>query len=55
MCFLSGIAGNSGSDFSTPAAGAAWQYLVTGGNSTGEGALGFDSAGVERPDTSPCL
>ena len=41
-------------DATLPGPGIAAFYLVTGSNAGGEGGLGQDSNGVERPNTQPC-
>ncbi|HEX5042051.1 MAG TPA: right-handed parallel beta-helix repeat-containing protein [Candidatus Polarisedimenticolaceae bacterium] len=42
------------SDPTTPSAGSAAFYLVTGENAGGEGTLGTRSNGSNRPNTNPC-
>jgi hypothetical protein len=42
------------SDDASPPPGAGWFYLVSAGNSAGEGSLGTGSAGQERTPEAPC-
>jgi hypothetical protein len=53
-CFDSALATPSFSDAANPAGGRAYFYLVSGRNACGEGPLGSDSAGNERPNPTPC-
>jgi hypothetical protein len=55
ICLRSGIPGmTTGPDPTDPPAGQAFFYLVSGRTSTLEGALGFASSGLLRPNASPC-
>ncbi len=54
-CAQSGLPGYSAPDNSAlPSLGDAFFYLITGRSPTLEGALGFNSSGALRPNTSPC-
>ena len=53
-CFAPNLVANSGLDIETPTEGSAWFYLVTGRNAFGEGTMGEDSNGNERPNLNPC-
>lgn len=53
-CQWSGLVANNASEPATPPAGGVYFYLVTGENLSGEGTMGFSSAGFERPNVSPC-
>jgi hypothetical protein len=53
-CFAPGLTVTSASDAEPPAPGAVFVYLVTCENYMGESTLGYDSDGIERPNTSPC-
>ena len=53
-CLASGLSTPSFSDPQSPSAGAAFSYIVTGANNGIEGSMGFDSAGHQRPNLSPC-
>lgn len=58
VCYESADAFGDGpttsTDASLPASGTAWYYDVTEENDCGEGPLGSSSAGVVRPNASPC-
>ena len=53
-CFSAGAPASFTIDPWLPPAGVAWFYLVTGRNALGEGTMGTDSAGRERPNLTPC-
>lgn len=53
-CLFSGLATDFAVDTLTPPPGSMFTYLVTGENATGEGSLGFTSAGAQRPNRAPC-
>ncbi len=53
-CLMVDQAGTELSDTAVPPAGDTHYYLVTAENETGEGSLGRTSAGLERPNYSPC-
>lgn len=54
-CFASGLPSESATDGANPASGQGWFYLVTARNRLGEeGTKGFQSSGVERPNSAPC-
>ncbi len=54
-CELTGIAGTTASDGSSPGPGTSWFYLVTASNLLGEeGSLGADGSGVQRIHPGPC-
>jgi hypothetical protein len=54
-CLRAGLAGTStGADLTTPLVGRAFFYLATGRTSSLEGALGFTSSGLPRPNAFPC-
>lgn len=42
-------------DMALPGHGELYYYLVTKGNASGEGPLGFASDGTQRPDPLPCV
>ncbi len=54
VCLQSTIAAVGFDDPTSPSAGKAWEYLVSGRNTVGEGTLGFSSSGGIRPNGSPC-
>ncbi len=53
-CYEDGSADLSATDGTVPAVGAGFTYLVSGENCFGEGSLGTDGQGLERPNASPC-
>jgi hypothetical protein len=54
-CFLPAVLVNSAIDLDSPLSTVGWTYLVSGENGSGEGPLGYDSAGSERPNDTPCM
>jgi hypothetical protein len=54
ICLAPALASPASIDPSIPAAGHGFFYLVTGVKDGIEGSLGFDSAGRQRPNASPC-
>ncbi len=53
-CFKSGIATNADADSASPPVGVCWTYIVTGETSGGEGSMGNNSSGAQRPNNNPC-
>jgi hypothetical protein len=54
-CYAMGLTTPTSTDSSTPSAGGGWIYLATAENRLGEeGTKGTNSAGLERPNPSPC-
>ncbi len=53
-CLEPGVAASSIFDGAFPPPGGALTYLVTAENDAGEGSLGTNGAGAERPNRSPC-
>ena len=53
-CLQTGITGNQASDPSSPPSKQTHFYLVTAENGVGEGTMGSNSAGVARPNVTPC-
>jgi hypothetical protein len=53
-CLRLDVPTNSTEDAGTPPPGTCWFYIVTGQNTSGEGPMGFDSAGGYRQNRAPC-
>lgn len=53
-CLAAGSIESRTTDTSSPPPGSLHSYLVTGENGAGEGSLGRSSAGLERPNVTPC-
>jgi subtilisin family serine protease len=53
-CLASALPAPAYDDTTVPPSGAAFLYLVTGVRDGIEGSLGFDGAGRQRPNASPC-
>ena len=53
-CYQADIIGLQTDDLSRPGGGQLYSYLVTGENSVGEGGLGTNSGGAQRPNNNPC-
>ena len=53
-CLGASVGAPAALDTETPASGSWFYYLASAANSCGESSLGFDSAGLPRPNTAPC-
>jgi hypothetical protein len=53
-CFIDGTPVPQGSDSSTPSYPGGFMYIVTGEHTSGEGTMGFTTAGVERQNSAQC-
>ncbi|MFQ5877091.1 MAG: thrombospondin type 3 repeat-containing protein [Acidobacteriota bacterium] len=54
-CLESGSTDTFSVDPGQPPAGAVFYYLVSAANRCGEGSLGADAGGLQRPNPSPCV
>ena len=53
-CLQPDIIGLQTDDFADPGPGRMFTYLVTAENGVGEGGMGTNSSGAQRPNLAPC-
>jgi hypothetical protein len=53
-CYRNDVGGTEMTDPAGPPPGATFVYAVSGQNLNGEGAIGYASNGLPRPNVTPC-